>query len=163
MNKNKSGFTIIEVVLVLAIAGMIFMIVFLAVPAMQRNQRDTRRKADLNRAIAAVSQYKSSHRGRLPTDWGKFVKEYIVTESSDEFVDPSGVQEKQSGETTYVFENTKDSKPTVKNFEEGKNIIYYKVGAKCDVGNHDLKLNQGDRTVALQIKLENAGWHCLDD
>ena len=39
--KNKKGFTIIEVVLVLAVAGLIFLMVFLALPALQRAQRDT--------------------------------------------------------------------------------------------------------------------------
>ena len=37
---NKKGFTIIEVVLVLAIAGLIFAMVFIALPALQRSQRD---------------------------------------------------------------------------------------------------------------------------
>ena len=35
------GFTIIEVVLVLAIAGLIFLMVFIALPVLQRSQRDT--------------------------------------------------------------------------------------------------------------------------
>lgn len=51
INKNKNltkkGFTIIEVVLVLAIAGLIFLMVFLALPALQRSQRDTQRKQDV--------------------------------------------------------------------------------------------------------------------
>ena len=37
---NTKGLTIIEVVLVLAIAGLIFLMVFIALPALQRNQRD---------------------------------------------------------------------------------------------------------------------------
>ena len=37
MKKNK-GFTIIEVVLVLAIAGLIFAMVFIALPSMQRGR-----------------------------------------------------------------------------------------------------------------------------
>jgi hypothetical protein cdiviTM7_02704 len=40
---QKNGFTIIEVVLVLAVAGLIFLMVFLALPALQRSQRDTRK------------------------------------------------------------------------------------------------------------------------
>lgn len=44
LNQDHSGFTIIEVVLVLAIAGLIFMMVFIALPALQRNQRDTKKK-----------------------------------------------------------------------------------------------------------------------
>lgn len=41
---QKNGFTIIEVVLVLAVAGLIFLMIFLALPALQRSQRDTQRK-----------------------------------------------------------------------------------------------------------------------
>ena len=44
MEKTKSGFTVIEVALVLAIAGMIFLMVFIALPALQRSQRDTSRR-----------------------------------------------------------------------------------------------------------------------
>ena len=45
--KTKKGFTIIEVVLVLAIAGLIFLMVFLALPNLQRSQKDTQRRDDL--------------------------------------------------------------------------------------------------------------------
>ena len=43
-SSQAEGFTIIEVVLVLAIAGLIFLMVFVALPALQRSQRDTQRK-----------------------------------------------------------------------------------------------------------------------
>lgn len=50
MKKTKlKGFTIIEVVLVLAIAGLIFLMVFIALPALQRSQRNTRRREDMAR------------------------------------------------------------------------------------------------------------------
>lgn len=65
-NKEK-GFTIIEVVLVLAIAGLIFLMVFIALPALQRNQRDTARKNDVSVVAAAVTSYTSNNRGTLPT------------------------------------------------------------------------------------------------
>ena len=49
-NKNfKHGFTIIEVVLVLAVAAMIFLMVFIALPSMNIMQRDTARANDVNR------------------------------------------------------------------------------------------------------------------
>ena len=44
--KRDEGFTIIEVLIVLAIAGLIMLIVFLAVPALQRNSRNTQRTND---------------------------------------------------------------------------------------------------------------------
>ncbi len=53
--QSNRGFTIIEVLIVLAIAGLILLIVFLAVPALQRNSRNTQRKSDVAR-IAATAQ-----------------------------------------------------------------------------------------------------------
>ncbi|MBC7512042.1 type II secretion system protein [Candidatus Saccharibacteria bacterium] len=63
---KKEGFTIIEVVLVLAIAGLIFLMVFIALPALQRNQRDTARKSDVSNIAAAVTAYSSNNRGAFP-------------------------------------------------------------------------------------------------
>lgn len=54
---NKEGFTIIEVVLVLAIAGLIFLMVFVALPALQRSQRDTQRRQDVAALVSAVVRY----------------------------------------------------------------------------------------------------------
>jgi len=64
--KNK-GFTIIEVVLVLAIAGLIFLMVFVALPALQAGQRDTARKNDASTILSAVNTYVSGNRGAFPT------------------------------------------------------------------------------------------------
>jgi prepilin-type N-terminal cleavage/methylation domain-containing protein len=61
--KNASGFTIIEVLIVLAIAGLIMLIVFLAVPALQRNQRNNARNADASRISAAVAECLANRNG----------------------------------------------------------------------------------------------------
>jgi prepilin-type N-terminal cleavage/methylation domain-containing protein len=66
--KESKGFTLIEVVIVLAIAGLIFVIVFLAVGQANRNRRDTQRKADANRIAASIDQYASNNQGTLPTE-----------------------------------------------------------------------------------------------
>lgn len=63
----KSGFTIIEVVLVLAIAGLIFLMVFIALPALQRNQRDTLRRQDVGHVLSALNNYRSNNQNRFPT------------------------------------------------------------------------------------------------
>ena len=102
MNKiqqTKKGFTIIEVVLVLAIAGLIFMMVFLALPALQRSQRDTQRKNDASRLLAAVNDYRAANRGAVPksTEVSKFVSNYVTVStgtgssasSKSTFDDPS--------------------------------------------------------------------------
>lgn len=61
MKKSQKGFTIIEVALVLAIAALIFLTVFLAVPALQRNQRNDARKRDVSSVVAAVTAYMSNN------------------------------------------------------------------------------------------------------
>lgn len=64
--KTTKGFTIIEVVLVLAIAGLIFLMVFVALPALRKGQRDTARKNDVSIVSTAVSNYVSANRGSYP-------------------------------------------------------------------------------------------------
>ena len=61
---NKEGFTIIEVVLVLAIAGLIFLMVFVALPALQRSQRDTARRNDMSRVDTSLVQYQTNHQNQ---------------------------------------------------------------------------------------------------
>ena len=113
--KTKAGFTIIEVVLVLAIAGLIFMMVFIALPALQRSQRDTQRNSDIGRLQSALNNYQASNRNAIPTDgpttvegheekltgteapsrgtWAYFYDNYLLVGaggSTDTFADPDG-------------------------------------------------------------------------
>jgi prepilin-type N-terminal cleavage/methylation domain-containing protein len=64
---NERGFTIIEVMIVLAIAGLIILIVLLAVPALQRNGRNTAIKNDASAVAAALNEFKSNNDGVSPT------------------------------------------------------------------------------------------------
>jgi prepilin-type N-terminal cleavage/methylation domain-containing protein len=63
---RQSGFTIIEVMIVLAVAGLIMAIVFLAVPALQRNNRNTQRRNDVANFMGAVNEYITNNNGSLP-------------------------------------------------------------------------------------------------
>jgi prepilin-type N-terminal cleavage/methylation domain-containing protein len=65
-SKKEQGFTIIEVLIVLAIAGLILLVVFLAVPALQRNSRNTQRKNDVSRVGSAVQEFINNNNGTLP-------------------------------------------------------------------------------------------------
>ena len=66
-SKKGQGFTIIEVLIVLAIAGLILLVVFLAVPALQRNSRNTQRKDDVARVGSAIQEFTNNNNGTLPT------------------------------------------------------------------------------------------------
>jgi len=65
--KSAEGFTIIEVLIVLAIAGLIMVVVFLAVPALQRSGRNNALNTDANNTLTAVGNYVSNNNGTLPT------------------------------------------------------------------------------------------------
>jgi prepilin-type N-terminal cleavage/methylation domain-containing protein len=67
LNKRNQGFTIIEVLIVLAIAGIIMLIVFLAVPALQRNSRNTQRRTDVANYLSAIAEWQANNSGKVPT------------------------------------------------------------------------------------------------
>lgn len=82
LRNNEKGFTIIEVVLVLAIAGLIFLMIFIAWPALQKNQRDTAKKNDVAVVATALGTWKSNKRGALPdnqTEFTTFINDYVPT------------------------------------------------------------------------------------
>jgi prepilin-type N-terminal cleavage/methylation domain-containing protein len=62
--KREEGFTIIEVLIVLAIAGLILLIVFLAVPALQRNSRNNARNNEASRLSSTVTDCLANRNGR---------------------------------------------------------------------------------------------------
>lgn len=82
LRKNNQGFTIIEVLIVLAIAGLILLIVFLAVPALQRNSRNTQRRNDVSALLAGVQEYANNNNGALPTGWNTGNREFTGTGSA---------------------------------------------------------------------------------
>lgn len=63
----KKGFTIIEIVLVLAIAGLIFAAVFIALPSLWASQRDAARKENIMTFVTTLKNYQTNNsRGALP-------------------------------------------------------------------------------------------------
>jgi len=169
VQKKQKGFTIIEVVLVLAIAGLIFSMVFIALPALQRSQRDTQRKNDLNRALTAINSYTSNNRGVLPTNFATFETNYL-TVGSDTFVDPSGANIDQTGTTGdyYVLVSNSSAMSSDFNNKTGtatQNVIYYAVGYVCSPTDSSTVTTTGggSRKIALRMYLEGGGVHCLSN
>ncbi len=64
-DQNK-GFTIIEVLIVLAIAGLIMLIVFMAVPALNRNKRNTQARSEVSNYLGAVQEWSNNNNGKVP-------------------------------------------------------------------------------------------------
>lgn len=160
-SSNSKGFTIIEVVLVLAIAGLIFLLVFLAVPALQRSQRDTQRRQDASRFISQIQAYQSNNRGAVPDvaatagcvatapkSIGCFVDNYLQT--NDVWNDPSTAAEYAFTPNTAVFSATTTP-----------GTWQYNVNVQCDGEN--FLAGGGNRRVAVRMKLEGAGVYCVNN
>jgi len=91
-NRKQEGFTIIEVLIVLAIAGLIMLIVFLAVPALQRNSRNTQRTNDAALISSAVNECLNNNNGQIDqcrTPVGTKLADYIATDKIQQLTDSS--------------------------------------------------------------------------
>jgi prepilin-type N-terminal cleavage/methylation domain-containing protein len=66
MVKPKNGFTIIEVLIVLAIAGLILVVVLIAIPQLQRNARNLQRKSHAELFFGELLNYLPSNNGKFP-------------------------------------------------------------------------------------------------
>jgi prepilin-type N-terminal cleavage/methylation domain-containing protein len=143
---NQKGFTIIEVVLVLAIAGLIFLMVFIALPALQRSQRDTQRRDDVSKFVSQLTSYSTNNRGQLPAAGamngnGGFLDTYMKA-NQGEFNDPT------SGDAYTVVPN-----------DPNLGQIQYVVGSECN-GENIGASGKGDRQAAVRTKLEGSGFFC---
>ena len=67
---RQAGFTIVEVMIVLAVAGLILLLTLQAIPTLQRNSRNNQRKQDVSAILEAVSHYELNHSGAMPDDCG---------------------------------------------------------------------------------------------
>jgi prepilin-type N-terminal cleavage/methylation domain-containing protein len=88
---NKKGFTLIEVVLVLAIGGLIFLLAFLAFRNASVNRRDTQRRSDAGRFISEGANYSSDASGKAVADDAISVTVFVQTYLDDPWNDPSGL------------------------------------------------------------------------
>ena len=172
--KSKKGFTIIEVVLVLAIAGLIFLMVFVALPALQRSQRDTQRRDDMARFMSQLSQYQANNNGQVPgalAKYNDFIKQYLLA-GGDTFQDPSTgaaylvakVTDCTSTTCSSTTSNTAyssvvDASGTTKSGNlDDMGVVSLYTNATCD--GESPKYVQGARKIAITLKLEGAGVYC---
>jgi prepilin-type N-terminal cleavage/methylation domain-containing protein len=177
MTKNKKGFTIIEVVLVLAIAGLIFLMVFIALPALQRSQRNTRRRQDMARILSAFTEYASNNGGKVPgltsttadTEMNNFVNKYVNgtgTQNAkdatacvgDQFCDPDGTPYTIKAPGNGALDWSSD-----KSWPNGHEIAY-QTKAVCDSGSEGkTKEASGSREIAIMYVLEGGAVYCGDN
>jgi prepilin-type N-terminal cleavage/methylation domain-containing protein len=136
--KKEKGFTLIEIVLVLAIAGLLLVIVFLAVSGAQKSRRDSQRKNDNARLLAQVEAYASNNNGVYPAN---LTAATFTTYVPSNFNDPTtGSAYALNGTTTTPASGT----------------VTYRLGTACD------GTTPGSRVVSVIMGLEQ-GAQCLDN
>ena len=161
--QTNPAFTIIEVVLVLAIAGLIFLMVFIALPTLQRNQRDTRRKNDMSRLKTAMDSYKANNRGKVPefSIIGYGSMPFSTTElgvnylkaGEGEFKDPNGEE--------YLARAANTRAVGFKVSSNFSNSVFITFSKKCG-SDGALVEADGTNNYAIQYVLEGGGTYCLD-
>ena len=141
--RKSEGFTIIEVMIVLAIAGLIMLIVFLAVPALQRNSRNTQYKNDAASYAAGINEWSQNNDGKMP--------------AAADLTSASGVN-------SLVKLGTMTAPTTVTAGAQGTAVSAVAIGslqvntsAKCDPANVGSTIAGTARTTALRYSVEGSG------
>ena len=167
MNKHKpkSAFTIIEVVLVLAIAGLIFLMVFIALPALQRGQRDTQRKRQVSVLHDAYQRCLSLNRGKCRSGtetarefYDRLVNTYIP--DKNDITDPS------TGEIMTMYQGSYldiIGELAIQHLKIGEIGFDWSAGCQSDGLFDDPSDGKINATAAFVIKLESGGIYCVSN
>ena len=97
LRNKQSGFTLIEVVLVLAIGALIILMALLAFNGAQRARKDTARTNLVGTISASVEQYAANNNGTYPDAAG-----FAVLVSGSKWTDPAGGPVTASAPSTSV-------------------------------------------------------------
>lgn len=144
--KNKQGFTLIELVIVLAIAALILAGVLVAVTGAQKARRDTQRKDDMGKIASYLEQYASNHGGDYPNSsatLSTFVSTYVT---GNNLKDPSA--------GTYTMSYTSPAAPG------SLATINYQVNFTCPSGGGAAVSGGGNRRYAMTTTLESGDIYC---
>ncbi len=187
-NDKSRGFTIIEVVLVLAIAGLIFLMVFIALPALRASQRDTQRRNDSTIIAAAVRSYMKNNRGNVPRTTSIVAKTEETDEGTTKTYQANNVAgttfakylvDLEAGGVTSTITVNNVEKDTVrlrfKNLADARqrkdyDTVWVITGTKCPEDGNELDYGTSDdflitahrSDVAIVRFLEKGGWYCLE-
>ena len=85
---NSTGFTIIETIIVLAIAGFIMLIIFYAVPTLRASSNNNAHRNDAARLAAFVNDFIIANSGTLPTQFGSAPGQLDLGDERWAIVDP---------------------------------------------------------------------------
>jgi prepilin-type N-terminal cleavage/methylation domain-containing protein len=154
LKRTKSeGFTIIEVMIVLAIAALILLIVFLAVPALQRNSRNTQRSNDVAAVVGAINEYVNNQNGTLPATCSGATPCPFLSNAKTGFYGQGGWTA-----ANFVFTNNGNVAPGAPTADPANvNNIHAASYMTCNAGGTAAAVGSSPRSVAVLYDLETGG------
>jgi len=152
IKQRKEGFTIIEVLIVLAIAGLILLIVFLAVPALQRNSRNTNRRSDVSSLAGAINEFVANNGGAAPTVAQVTNTGAAVTNAKLGFYTAANVFGNNTGTPTSTVASTGQSATVLT-----KDSIIVWIGYDCSGGAAAAPVAGSARSIAIEYATETGG------
>lgn len=177
--ETKTGFTIIEVALTIAIAGLIFLMMFIALPWLRASQRDAERREDLIYFINKVKTFQQKNRGTLPgvdedsgevtwsnasaaespsvASWAGFYRDYL----GGFFMDPDGENYRLDIHRCSVGIADADCGAIEENtiFSSDYRII---VVSSATCKNNNIVQSSNPRKLAAAYALETGGIYCVN-
>jgi prepilin-type N-terminal cleavage/methylation domain-containing protein len=158
---TQKGFTIIEVMIVLAIAGLILIVVLIAVPQLQRSQRNNSRQNIVARISTELGNYAGNNNGSLPAEStanasGNFGGSVADTQTFlGKYLNGININDPSTGTSVTFAVGTPATAPT-----QGQ--IKYFLSAECGSDGVIVALVPSqNRKYALAIGLEGGRVHCL--
>lgn len=133
LRNKQSGFTLIEVVLVLAIGALIILMALLAFGGAQRGRRDTARTNAAGTLASALEQYAANNNGTYPAD-----------QAALDGIATSAMNDPKTG-----------TKPTLSASAATTTVITYSPGATCGADGKTFTAGTASGAYAITYKQES--------
>ena len=160
-NQNsKSGFTIIEVVLVLAVAGLIFLMVFVALPALQRNQRDAQRKRQI--ATFKDSLMRAKTNGDKPHAYGFYGNSSVKQMVDRGYLKEDEMQDPLTGVVFGAFNPSANNDDLSTDDRIAPGMYITAMDSDCTQIDENTPAHVGQGKTAFWFGMESGGDYCVD-
>jgi prepilin-type N-terminal cleavage/methylation domain-containing protein len=148
---RKDGFTIVEIMIVMAIIGLMLLAMLLVVPALRRNQRNKQRRDDVGSLITGMGEYATNNSGALPTNATQFGQ--VIGTLANNYTDGLarlGYYDPQT-EVDYLYSTSAAATPTL-----DASRVYVRNYAKCN-GSTMTTTGATRRNVVVLFSVETSG------
>lgn len=167
VTKNNKGFTLIELVIVLAIGALVIAGVILAIGGAQQNRRDSARRDDLGKIVSKLENFASNNRGCYPgmtaaqgcTGVGAFVGAAGTDTFQGRYLFDAGgnpTYRDPSTSAAYTYAAGTEATITANLATNATAQVVYELGQDC-------ANNAAARAYSIYIQLENGRQTCRDN